>query len=187
MDERLLDKIAEPFNLQLPDYQSMEEMLDDILPEVRGYSEPSFEDEDASLNVVEWVKMSDQPGATKINLWSFEPGSEIRIVSDGELSNKFYSVEGPRRIVIGDGMYRNAILYELAFMDRDFLIVQRHGNQENIRGKKYLVFCREAIGTRLVWHEALTRLVDKYRNSQFPWAGVLVIIAVLLGALVYFR
>jgi hypothetical protein len=71
-------------------------------------------------------------------------------------------------------------------MDNDFLIFKRHGNEANIK-KKYLFYCREAIGTRLVWNEALEKLVDKYRNNQFPWIFVLVVLAIVVGVMLYFR
>lgn len=185
MEDRLLDKIAEPFNLQLPEYDSMEQMIDNVLPVVRKFSEPSFEDEDASLYRVEWVKMSDRPGDTVVSLYRFQEGGEIRIANDGVMEAKAFEAEG-KRIIIGDSIYRNSLLYELAFMDNDFLILKRHGNEANMTNK-YLFYCRESIGTRLTWNEALEKMVDKYRNSQFPLIFVAIIVTILIAAMLYFR
>jgi hypothetical protein len=185
MEDRLLDKIAEPFNLQLPEYESMEQMIDNVLPAVKKFSEPSFDDETASLLRVEWVKMSDRPGDTVVSLYRFQEGGEIRIANDGALEAQAYEAEG-KRIIIGDSIYRNSFLYELAFMDNDFLILKRHGNAANIKNK-YLFFCRESIGTRLTWNEALEKMVDKYRNSQFPLLIVALIVTLLIAAMLYFR
>ena len=189
MEDRLLDKIAEPFNLQLPEYASLEEMIDGVLPAVAQFSEPDLLAEDGPLYAVDWVKMTDRPGATQVELYTFQDygRGEIRVVTDGAVSGMSYEVEeSGKRIVIGQGMGRESFLYELAFLDEDFLILSRHGNAANLQ-HRYLFFCREALGTRLTWNEALERLVDKYRNSQFPLLAVGLVIAALIALMLYFR
>lgn len=189
MEDRLLDKIAEPFNLQLPEYESMEAMIDGILPAVSRFSEPDVEDQDSPLYTVNWVKMTDRPGATEVELYKFmdyERG-EIRVTRDGAVGAMAYQVEeNGRRIIIGQSVMRDSFLYELAFIDEDFLIFNRHGNAANMQ-HRYLFFCREAIGTRLTWNEALERLVDKYRNSQFPFLAVGLVVAALIALMLYLR
>ena len=188
MEDRLLDKIAEPFNLHLPEYETMEAMIDGILPAVAKFSEPDFLEEASPLYANDWVKMSDRPGATTVEMYRFQGESrgEIRTVSDGAIGSLAYEVEeSGKRIIIGESIMRGSFLYELAFMDTDFLILKRHGNAANI-AVRYLFFCREAIGVRLTWNEALERLVDKYRNSQFPLLAVGLTVAALIALMLYF-
>ncbi|CAH0999924.1 hypothetical protein LEM8419_01170 [Neolewinella maritima] len=189
MEDRLLDKIAEPFNLQLPEYATLEAMIDGVLPAVATFSERNLLEEGAPLYTTNWVKMTDRPGATAVELYRFQgfERGEIRVVTDGVVSAQAYEVEeSGDRIIIGQSIMRDSFLYELAFMDADFLIFQRHGNKANIT-HRYLFFCREAIGTRLTWNEALERLVDKYRNSQFPLLAVGLIVAALIAVMLYLR
>jgi hypothetical protein len=187
MEDRLLDKIAEPFNINLPEYQSMEEMIDSILPVVKKYSEPSLEEDDAPIYKVNWIKMSDQPGYNTVSLHSFNASSgEISIANDGAMDSSSFRIINPKRIVIGASMYRDSFLYELSFMDNDFLIFKQHGNPANIR-TKYLFYCSEPIGTRLTWDEALEKLVGKYRDNQMPWVLILIIAALVIAAIVYLR
>lgn len=187
MNDRLLDKIADPFNVRLPEYQSIEEMIDEILPAVKQYSEGNLEDEEAPMYKINWVKMSDEPGYNTISLHEFNAGSgEIVIANDGAMTSSFFRVLTAKRVVIGDSMYRNSFMYDLAFMDNDFLIFKRHGNPANIRNKKYLLYCSEPVGTRLTWDEALEKLVEKYRDNQMPWMLILIIVAVVAGAIIYF-
>ena len=188
MEERLLDKIAEPFNLNLPEYTSMEQMIDEILPVVKKFSENSLEDngEDGLLFKVNWVKMSDQPGYTVVSLHAFQPGGEIRITDDGAMDVSSFKILGAKRIIIGDSMYRNSFLYELAFLDNDFLIFKRHGNEANIQDK-YLFYCSEPIGSRLTWDEALEKLVGKYRDNQMPWLLILFVLIIVIAVIVYLR
>ncbi|MCP9235571.1 hypothetical protein [Lewinella sp. JB7] len=189
MEDRLLDKIAEPFNLQLPEYETLEAMIDGVLPAVSRFSEPNVLPEDSPLYTNNWVKMTDRPGATEIVLYRFQgyQQGEIRVVTDGEIGSKAYEVEeSGERIIVGESIMRDSFLYELSFIDADFLILRRHGNLANLP-HPYLFFCREAIGTRLTWNEALERLVDKYRNSQFPLLAVGLFIAAMIALMLYFR
>lgn len=187
MEDRLLDKIAEPFNLNLPEYESMEVMIDSILPAVRGFGRRDLTDDGIPMYNVDWVFMSDKPGDTVVSLHTFiAQTGEIRIANDGAMDSMSFKVLSSNRVIIGESSVRNAYLYELAFMDEDFMIFKRHGNEANIK-KKYRFYCREAIGTRLTWNEALEKIVDKYRNNEFPWTIVLVVIAVALAVLVYLR
>ena len=189
MEDRLLDKIAEPFNLQLPEYATLELMIEGVLPAVAQFSESDLLEETSPLYTLNWVKMTDRPGATEVQLYNFQGymQGEIRVVTDGVVSAMAYEVEeSGERIIIGQSVMRDSFLYELAFLDSDFLILRRHGNAANIR-ERYLFFCREAIGTRLTWNEALERLVDKYRNSQFPLLAVGLVVAALIAIMLYFR
>ena len=189
MEDRLLDKIAEPFNLQLPEYATLEEMIDGVLPAVAKFSEPTLLGEDNLLYTVDWVKMTDRPGATAIEMYRFQgvERGEIRVVTDGLVTAQAYEVEeSGKRLIIGQSIMRDSFLYELSFLDEDFLILRRHGNAANMT-HRYLFFCREAIGTRLTWNEALERLVDKYRNSQFPLLAVGIVVAALIALMLYLR
>ncbi|MEM9930298.1 MAG: hypothetical protein AAF840_10800, partial [Bacteroidota bacterium] len=179
MEDRLLDKIAEPFNLNLPEYESMEVMIDSLLPVVSRFSENSLLEEEAPMYTRDWIKMTDEPGRKVYSLHTFIPGSgEVRIANDGKMDALSFKVLTKRRMILGQSVHRDAFLYELAFMDNDFLILKRHGNTNNF-DKKYLFWCREAIGTRLEWNEALEQMADKYRNNEFPWWIVIVALAVL--------
>lgn len=186
MDDRLLDRIAEPFNVNLPEYQSMEEMIDSVLPVVKKFSETSLEDEDSPLFKVNWIRMSDKPGYNRISMHSFTERGEISIANDGEMESSSFEILNAKRIVIGASKYRDSFLYELAFLDNDFLIFKQHGNPANIK-TRYLFFCSEPIGTRLTWDEALEKLIGKYRDNQMPWVLILIIIVLVIGGIVYLR
>lgn len=186
MDDRLLDKIAEPFNVNLPEYQSMEEMIDSVLPVVKKFSETNLEDTSIPMYTVNWIRMSDRPGYNTVSMHNFDPGGEIQIANDGAMEASSFRVLSAKRIVIGASMYRDSFLYELAFLDNDFLIFEQHGNPANIK-TRYLFYCSEPIGTRLTWDEALEKLVGKYRNNQMPWVLILVIVLIVGGIIVYLR
>lgn len=188
MEDRLLDKIAEPFNINLPEKETMEQTIDEYLPAVKRFSESDLDDENSPLYNRDWIKMSDKPGMTTISMHTFIRGSnEIRIANDGVMDGLVFRVLTSKRIIIGQSMHRDAKLYELAFLDNDFFILKQHGNEANFRGGKYLFYCREGIGDKLTWNQALEKMVDRYRNNEFPWVLIAVIAAIVLGVLVYLR
>ena len=185
MDDRLLDKIAEPFNLKLPEYTSMHEMIEEVLPAVRRFSEPTLDEEDSPLYANNWVQMTDAPGDTMVKLHTYERSGNIRVAKDGQMDSLSHQVVDRKRIIIGESLHRNSFLYELAFLDNDFLILKRHGNDANFTNK-YIFYAVEHIGTRLTWDEALENLVAKYRNNEMPWGLVVVVLLALVGLLLYF-
>lgn len=186
MNDRLLDRIAEPFNVNLPEYPTMEAMIDSLLPVVKKFSETSLNDTDSPLYRVNWVRMSDQPGYNRISLYNFDSRGEISIANDGEMDVSSYEIVTDKRIIIGASKYRDSFLYELAFLDNDFLILVRHGNRANIK-KPYLFFCSEPLGKRLTWDEALEKLVGKYRDNQMPWLLILIVVLLVAAAIIYLR
>lgn len=184
MDDRLLDKIAEPFNLKLPEYTSMHDMIEEVLPAVRKFSEPTLDAEDSPLYANEWVRITDNPGDNVLKLHRFLRSGEIRIANDGAMDSSSHQIVSPGRIIIGQSLHRDSYLYDLAFMDNDFLILARHGNDANFTNK-YLFYTVEHIGTRLTWDEALEKIVAKYRNNQMPWGIVLLIVLIAAAAIIY--
>ena len=190
MEDRLLDKVAEPFNLQLPEYDSMEAMLDGILPALKSasrYRLPTEADDDVTNNPLyhnNWVRLSDTPGDTQVVLYNFQFTGNIRIATDGEISSSSFDIDSAYRMTMGDSPHRGAILYDLVFLNNDYFILARHGNANNFK-RKYVAFCTEAIGRRLSWSEALERLVAQHHNTQFPYVWLLAFVAIVAG-LLYF-
>ena len=184
MDDRLLDKLAEPFNLKLAEYTSMHEMIEEVLPAVKRFSEPELADEDSPFYDTNWVRMTDNQGDNIVQLHTFSRTGEISIANDGAMDALSHKIVGPKRVIIGQSLYRDSFLYELAFMDNDFLILKRHGNDQNFKNK-YLFYCVEHIGTRLTWDEALEKLVAKYRNNAMPWWVFVAILLLLVMGVLY--
>lgn len=180
MQERLLDKIAEPFNIQLPVSSSMDAAIDSILPALQGKSQ-SLKDEDYFLNR-QWIKVSDDIANTTVQLYIFQSGSRIFISNDGKVENGSWNVlDGTQKMIIGAGSM-GGILYNLAFLDADFFILKRHGSLQGVKNK-YLVFANERIAARMDWDQSLEMLADKYRNTNI---GFLVIALVLLLVVIGF-
>lgn len=79
------------------------------------------------------------------------------------------------------------MLFDLAFLDKDFFILDKHGDQTRKGERKYYVFVNEKIGRKLEWHDAMEYLYNRYRNNNafFLTLGVIVVF-ILLFFLVFY-
>ena len=175
MEGRLLDKIAKPFNVEMPDRETLESTLDDILPQIRHHSEDLFEEVFLDTHFVE---MRDDVTFHDVILHIFREGGDHLTSKDGQMDCGQWSFVG-NKMVIGSSTC-SGTLYTLAFSDPDFFILERHGNTRKFAGKRYLVLVKEPLARRMEWNEALEYLFDKYRNSNSFFVTVAVIVVAVI-------
>lgn len=182
MQERLLDKIAEPFNIQLPERSTMDQTIDDILRIIAKNSNSITEEE--YFVDRQWVEMSDDLGENAVKLFVFQGGGgggSILMSTNGRVENASWSVlDRTQKIIISSGM-QGGELYNLAFLDADFFIIRRHGDPR-AHPRRYRMFVNERVAGRLEWNEALEMLYAKYRNTSTPFliAALLVVLTIIL-------
>jgi hypothetical protein len=182
LEGRLLDKISEPFNIQLPERSTMEQTLDEILKVIRGNSN-AIQEEDYFLDRP-MLELTDSLADTKTKLWIFQGGggggSILKTIDEKVDNGSWQVIENTQKVIISAGM--GGTMYTLAFLDADFLILRLYGNNPEARQSKYLVLCNERVAARLEWNEALEMLYAKYRNtnSTFLGVGLAVLLVILL-------
>ena len=75
-------------------------------------------------------------------------------------------------------------LFDLAFSDKNFFVLKKHGDQARMGQPKYFVMVHEPLGRKLEWRDAMELMYNTYRsNNSFYFtlaAIVLVIIAIVL-------
>lgn len=174
----MLDKIAKPFNVELPEATGLDERLVSMLPSVRKYSEDLRETK--FYLGKHWIEISDEEDNHDVVLHIFnEEGEYIRSV-DGDITSGSWRHLG-NKLVFGAGNTEGEI-YDLAFLDGDFFILQKHGNYRKF-AHRYLMFVHEPLAKKMEWHQATEYLFDKYRNSNGFFITV-VILLMLIVALV---
>lgn len=171
LDNRMLDKVAKPFNVELPESEGLDDLLDKVLPAIRQHSQDLSEmDYYLGRN---WMELRDDEDFHEMVLHLFEPEGEYVCSTDGDIEcGEWRHMNG--KFVYGPSSC-DAEVFDLAFLDEDFFIIQKHGNFRKFP-RKYRVFIREALYHRLEWNEAIEYLFDKYRNSS----GFMITIVVLL-------
>ena len=179
MQERLLDKIAEPFNIQLPERSTMDKTIDTILKEIVKNSN-ALKETEYWVNR-QWIEKSDDLADNSVKLFIFQEDGKIMISTNGKISYQSWKiVPGTQKITIGPSP-GSGELYNLAFLDGDFLIIRRHGDPRAHK-RRYRMWVNERTAGRLEWNEALEMLYSKYRNTSTPFivAALLVVLTILL-------
>ena len=72
-------------------------------------------------------------------------------------------------------------LFDLAFLDGQFFVLIKHGDQQRFGQRKYFVMAYEAVGKHLEWHDAMLYLFNKYRNNNSFYIMVAVIILLIVA------
>lgn len=172
MESKLLDRITKSLSSEVPVADSMDAMLDKIIPAIRPWSEDLRE----MNNYVgrHWIELRDDETFHELVLHVFNPEGEYLKSSDGELTlgrwrfllNKL--VFGPRVAVTDDDTDVDegvGEVFELAFLDKEFFILRRYGNPRKFE-RRYFVLVFEPIARKVEWREAMELLYNKYRNNN---------------------
>jgi hypothetical protein len=77
-------------------------------------------------------------------------------------------------------------LYELAFLDANFFILKKHGDNSPLGKSRYLFLVKEEIGKKLEWRDAIELLHRSYRNGNGNLSYVIFIILTILALIILF-
>lgn len=180
MENSLIDKVGRSFSVELPHHETMDEYLDFIIPLVRPWGEDLYEQE-YYLNT-RWLEIRDDDNFHESVLHIFQEEDQYMLSIDGNISRGAWRILPKSNTLIleqADGVQSE--LFDLAFMNADFFILRKHGNQARKGNKKYFIMGRENIVRGLEWRDTMELFFNQYRgNSQFI---VIVAIVVLLVAI----
>ena len=178
LENKLLDNLSRSFEVDLPQASDMDTYLDKILPIVRPLSEDLRETK-FYLNKG-WLEFRDDEKWHDTVLHFFNKDGEYLISNNGNLSGGNWRFMRPSNKFI----LNNSELFELAFLDEQFFILRKHGDQKRLGKRKYFVLIHEPIGKRLEWRDAMELLFNKYRNNN-NWLIIILIIVLLLIGIVF--
>ncbi len=188
MSSKIIDNFFNPGEPQLPDSApSLDGYLDEIIPSIRPWSE-DLREEKFFLNKA-WLEVRDDEGFSRSILHFFNAGGEYLRSVDGDIyegSWRYMPAANKMLIAAGNG---DGELYNLAFLDGMYFILSKHGNQQRLGKRKYLVLVYEPLGARLQWRDLMYRLVNQYRdnNNFYLILGVVVLLVIaIIVALSFF-
>ena len=144
IDNPLLEKFTRTFSLELPPATSIDQYLDLILPEMKAHSE-DLRERDTYIDT-RWLEISDKDDFHEKILHIFRDENEYLYSLDGNITTGVWNVL-PKNTLIIDQMEGEeklkSELYDLAFLNKDFFVLKKHGDQQRIGKPKYklLFFC----------------------------------------------
>ena len=172
-DEALFDKISRSFSVEMPVVKTMDDYLDNILPLIRPWSEDLYEEE-YYLNT-RFLEVRDDEHFHETILYIFRPKGELMVVRDGDINGaRWKTLPNSNTMILDQG--NRSELYDLAFMNSDFFILRKHGDQSRKGMRKYFVLGRESLVGRLEWRDMMELMFNLYRSNS----NVIVYVAVLV-------
>lgn len=181
MEIKLFDAISRSLSLELPYSETMDDYLDQIIPLVRPWGEDLYETEYYMNN--RWLEIREDEHFHEQVLHMFREGNEYMVSIDGNISTGTWEKMDDSNTIILQFGAKNE-LYDLAFMNKDFFILQKHGDQKRKGQRKYFILGRESLVRGLEWRDVMELLFNRYRsNSQFIiLVTVVAVIAIIIIA-----
>ena len=175
-------EISKAFSPDLPkDLGDMDEHLDFILPKVVPYGEDLRE-----TNFwwgKRWKEVRQEEGFHEAILHIFHEGGEYMLSSDGNLmKGNWRQLSDYNSLVVEIGV--KIELFDVRFMNNDFLILTKHGDQGRKGLRRYFVLVHEPAskhhGRDLDWRNIMEKLYNVWReNSLSVWAWFLFFIVIV--------
>jgi hypothetical protein len=182
MEGKFLDNFSKAFENELPTHlESLEQYVKYIVPKVKPWGS-SLRDEKLYLGK-RWKELRDTDTYHETVLHIFMPGGEYMVVIDGDISKGAWRFIPENNTFIVDYGGRSQF-FDLAFLNNDFFILQKHGDQARKGRQQYFVYASEALlnKKKLDWRSAMEELYNLYRESSdfSRWVGILLMVIIVL-------
>ena len=175
----LWNNVLNAFNNELPHFQSLEEGIDHLMQYMWRFTEDLSEPE-FYLNT-RWVEVRDDVDFQETVLHVFKEGGNYLRILDGDIStgNWEYTIGG--FVIKFAGKHE---LYERVFLNEDFFILRKHGDQSLKGQRKYFFMAREAVARRREWVELLDFMYEIYKGNT-NYIIVVIIVLVIIAAIIF--
>lgn len=179
MKTSLFDSVNRELELNLPDCETMDEYLDVILEKIAPFSEDLYESE--NYIGTRWIEVRETETFHESVLHIFNDTSEYMLVIDGNIQKGQWRFLTENNSFILEYLGRSE-LFDLAFLNEDFFILRKHGDQARKGNQKYFVLGRENHVRSLTWLEVMDLLFNIHRkSSRFM---IMIVAAFILAAIV---
>lgn len=178
--DKFLAKVTRSSDSLLPYSETIDDYLRDILKVVRPLGE-DLREQQFYINKP-WLELRDTDDFkdTILHYFNLEDGEGEYLRSfNGDVKEgvwRFMASSNKLLITLGN----TTELYDLAFLDNEFFILSKHGDNKNLGRPEYFVMAVEPLGKRLEWREAMESLYNKYRNSNSFYIAITLFVLVLV-------
>jgi hypothetical protein len=184
--KNIFGEIGRAINPDLPkDLGDMDSHLAFILPKISPYGE-DLREENFWLSK-RWKEVRDDEGFHEAILHIFNNGGEYLLSLDGNVvKGTWKRLEKDNTLILE--ISGKSELFDLKFLNPDFMILSKHGDQSRLGKRRYFCLAHESAskvkGKELDWRNIMEKLFNVWReNSLSIWAWLVFIL--LLGAILY--
>lgn len=180
LKNKLGERLARSLEVELPYAESLDEYLDTVIPTVRPWGEDLYEEE--NYTDIPWLELRDDDSFHETVLHFFNDSGEYLVSTNGNVDGGSWRfLEKSNKLLLEMG--GQAELYELAFLNRNFFILAKHGDQRRLGAPKYFVMINERYGRNLEWREAMELLYNTYRsnNNAYVILGLVILLIIAIA------
>lgn len=178
MEDKFIEQFFKPGE-QLEEANTLDAYLDKTIPLVRPWSE-DLREEKFFLNKP-WIEIRDDENFHSSILHFFNEGGEYLKSIDGNVQEGSWRyLPAANKLLIADG-HSEGQLYSLSFLDANFFILNKHGDQKRFGRRKYFVMMYEPIGSRLQWQQVAGFLREQYEDTNNFQLILGIVIAVVIA------
>lgn len=188
---KILDDISRAFNADLPaDLSSMDSHLEFILPKIVQNGE-DLREGNFWLGK-RWKEIRDDDTFHEAILHIFMEGGEYLFSVDGNIIKGTWRQIGENTLIIE--IAGKSELFDLAFLNDDFLILKKHGDQKRKGRPGHFVLCNEGTlntlrrnlpegAPEIDWRNVMELLFNVYRSDfgrYAAWAGFFLVVILII-------
>jgi len=182
LENKLLDKTNRSLSGELPFLESMDQYLDFILPSIKPWGEDLYETEHYVGRP--YLEVRDNDDFHEAVLHIFNPEGAYMVSVDGNVyEGAWQIVNGTNKLILQrpTGGAEQQELYVLAFMNKDFFILRKHGDQKRKGHKKYFVMGAENLVRGLEWRDVMELMFHRYRsNKMIVYFAILIVVIIII-------
>ncbi len=185
MLQKYLEQFLSIFEWNLPpDLDSLDAKLDYILPFVQKESEDLVEEEFYLKK--RWIEIRDDDRHLETVLHIFMPAKEYLVIIDGDITKGAWWIMPDSNALVTEYGGKSQ-LYDLQFMNDDFFILAKNGDQTRKGKPKYIVYADEALvlNKNLDWHNCMEELFNLHRSQLLFSARVIIALIFVVAAVFY--
>lgn len=183
MESKFLDTVTGLFELNLPtDLQTLDQHIEFIIPRVQSWSEDLWE-EKFYINK-RWKEIRDADTYHEVVLHMFMQGGEYMVVIDGDITKGTWRyIKETNTFIVEYG--GKSSLFDLVFLNGDFFILRKHGDQTRKGRQKYYIYGNEKSTGKLDWRNAMEKLFSLYRENSNFTIRLLAVIVIIVFVIFY--
>lgn len=163
------------------DYANMDDFLDDIIPEIRHWSE-DLDEREYYTGDYPWREIRDDKNFDTSVLFFFKEENEFLYSINGNVQAGQWRHLQSNKLLIEKpmGQHTASELYNMLYMNDEFFILGKPGDQRSLGKSKYLVLGRDHKIGDADWRTAMNILAEKHKKGFGTILIVSVIAAILL-------
>lgn len=164
----------------------MDAYIDFLLKHIKPYS-GNFSEPSLFVNK-RWQEFRDDEDFHESVLFIFQDDGEGTLLQsiDGNIGHGSWQVLDKKKTMIIEsaGKKQKSELFDLAFLNKEFFVLKKHGNQKRIDKKKYLVFALEGANSKLDWVDLMEKMYELY-SKNWLYSFLVVAFLFLLAIMIF--